>query len=109
MKRCTLHMCFICGIIRRLILWAIVHKKENHGSIVVGESRKFTNSFLTLTKMTVYRSIYEKSASSNALVYEAVAIKKIAMQHGSCSRVTQQKPPHNQPLSNINHAPQQVI
>src|SRR5947199_7874411 len=47
MKRCTLHTCFICGFIRRLILRAIVHKKENHGSIVVGESRKFTSSFLT--------------------------------------------------------------
>src|SRR5947199_8851548 len=47
MKRCTLHTCFIRGFIRRLILRAIVHKKENHGSIVVGESRKFTSSFLT--------------------------------------------------------------
>src|SRR5436305_4230293 len=42
------HTCFIRGFIRRLILRAIVHKKENHGSIVVGESRKFTSSFLTL-------------------------------------------------------------
>src|SRR5436190_24168374 len=41
------HTCFIRGFIRRLILRAIVHKKENHGSIVVGESRKFTSSFLT--------------------------------------------------------------
>ena len=43
-------MCFIHGFIRRLILQAIVHKKENHGSIVVGESRKFTSSFLTTIK-----------------------------------------------------------
>src|SRR2546421_87286 len=49
MKRCTLYTCFICGIIRSLILRAIVHKKENHGSIVVGQSRKFTSLFLTKT------------------------------------------------------------
>ena len=109
MKRCTLYTCFICGIIRSLILRAIVHKKENHGSIVVGESRKFTNSFLTLTKMTVYGSIYEKSASSNALLNEAVDIKKIAMQHVSCSRVMQPKPPHSQPLSKIDFHADEVI
>src|SRR6266513_1834994 len=56
MKRCTLHMFFICGIIRRLILWAIVHKKENHGSIVVGESRKFTSSFLTIKSLIHFQS-----------------------------------------------------
>src|SRR5947209_3271614 len=52
MKRCTLYTCFIRGIIRRLILRAIVRKKENHGSIVVGQSRKITSSFLTRSYTT---------------------------------------------------------
>src|SRR5947209_7858791 len=56
MKRCTLHTCFICGIIRRLILWAIVHKKENYGSIVIAQSRKFTSSFLTIKSLIHFQS-----------------------------------------------------
>src|SRR6266480_5102919 len=50
----VLYTYFICGFIRRLILRAIVHKKENHGSIVVGESRKFTSSFLTTIQKVKY-------------------------------------------------------
>src|SRR5204863_6474893 len=68
MKRCTLYTCFIRGIIRRLILRAIVHKKENHGSIVVGKSRKFTSSFLTVTYRYPIEKLRSQESSRNILI-----------------------------------------
>src|SRR5439155_14450405 len=75
----VLYMCFIRGIIRRLILWASVHKKEIHGSIVVGQSRKFTSSFLTINSRIRVQSHFSPHLFAQkhllSIIYKEVPLK----------------------------------